>query len=526
MSKKTIMDLFRLRQNSPAGRMKRLVDHANTFASWAVLMGNGPRHGALSAGFMPSGAAVRRAILIAALSLLLSVPALAHYEGTLFPIGQVAQETQIQRRDNRIVIRYGTRIAPGMTSLLNPDTDGDGRVSKKETIAFLRQADKSIRPNLDITIDGLPPAITFEPEGVWPGPGGLAEGMFVSMLYIIDLQGIPPGEHVFRMEDKNFRAGELAWLSYWVHGGAGFRDIKTSKDTRTLTCRFPLGPDMKTGPLEAQGGTAEPAPPGDTKIEPSTLAGFVREKDLSAGLIFLALGMAFVLGMTHALSPGHGKAMVAAYLIGSRGRIRDAVFLGGVVTLTHVLSVIILGLVILFLSQHIVPQKLFPWLGVGSGLLVSLVGYWMLAGRAFSAMDHGHEHHHAPDHAHTHEHSNVHDHSQTMNGKTTLGGMLSLGVAGGMVPCPTALVVLLTAVAIHRIAFGLLLILLFSLGLAVVLILIGILTVTASRVTNFFSEQRRWIQLLPVFSAGAIIVIGVSIAFNSLLSAGILTFNR
>ncbi|MDY6852491.1 MAG: sulfite exporter TauE/SafE family protein, partial [Thermodesulfobacteriota bacterium] len=400
-----------------------------------------------------------------------------------------------------------------------------------ETIAFLKQTDKNIRPNLDITIDDLPPALAFEAEGVWPGPGGLAEGMFVSMLYIIDLGRIPPGEHVFRMADKNFRAGELAWLSYWVHGGAGFRDIKISKDTRILTCRFSLERDIKVGPFKAQSGPAEPAPPGDTKIESSTLAGFVREKDLSVGVILLALGMAFVLGMTHALSPGHGKAMVAAYLIGSRGRIRDAVFLGGVVTLTHVLSVIILGLVILFLSQYIVPRKLFPWLGVGSGLLVFLVGYWMLADRAIGATDHGHEHHHthdhhAPDHAHTHEHGNVHDRSQTMNGKTSLGGMLSLGVAGGMVPCPTALVVLLTAVAIHRIAFGLLLIAVFSLGLAVVLILIGILTVTAYRVTNFFSEQRKWIQLLPVFSAGAIMVIGVSIALNSLLSAGILTFNR
>lgn len=511
--------------------MKRPADHANTFASWAVLMGNGARRGALPTGFMPSKAAMRRAILAAVLYLIFSVPALAHFEGTLFPIGQVAQETQIQRRDNMIVIRYGTRIAPSMTLLLNPDADGDGRISKEEKTIFLRQTDKNIRPNLDITIDDLPAALTFEPEGVWPGPGGLAEGMFVSMLYIIDLGGIPPGKHVFRMEDKNFRAGELAWLSYWVHGGAGFRDIEISKDTRTLTCRFSLGRDIKTGPSQTQGAPAKPAPPDETKIESATLAGFVREKDLSAGVILLALGMAFVLGMTHALSPGHGKAMVAAYLIGSRGRIRDAVFLGGVVTMTHVLSVIILGLVILFLSQHIVPQKMFPWLGVGSGLLVFLVGYWMLAGRVIGATGHGHEHHHthdrhAPDHAHTHEHSGVHDHSQTPKGKTTLGGMLSLGVAGGMVPCPTALVVLLTAVAIHRIAFGLLLIAVFSLGLAVVLILIGILTVTASRVTNFFSEQRKWIQLLPVFSAGAIIVIGVSIAFNSLLSAGILTFNR
>lgn len=263
----------------------------------------------------------------------------------------------------------------------------------------------------------------------------------------------------------------------------------------------------------------------------AALKKYLQAESLSPALAGIALLLAAGLGALHALSPGHGKGMVAAYLIGSRGRIKDAVFLGGVMTFTHVVSVVILGLVALFLSQYVLPENLFPWLGVFSGTLVFLVGYWMLAQRALHAVSHTHHH---QGHSHHHPHPGPegdHHHEPQFPGaaKEQKGvswrSLLSLGVAGGLVPCPTALVVLLAAVALNRISLGLLMILFFSLGLAAVLILIGILTVTASKFTARFSESQAWIQKLPVFSAGVVMVVGISIAFNAVKAAGIITVN-
>ncbi|MGO9119393.1 MAG: nickel/cobalt transporter [Desulfomonilaceae bacterium] len=294
--------------------------------------------------------------------------------------------------------------------------------------------------------------------------------------------------------------------------------------------------------------------------EANMLASYVPKGELSFSMIVFALGSALLLGSTHALSPGHGKTMVAAYLIGSRGTRRDAVLLGGIVTFTHVISVVLLGLLCLLFSKYVVSQKLFPWIGAASGTVIFLVGYWMLAKKALG-IEHGHSHHghhhetedphrnpsigqaqssfrgettsivpiaqhhhrHRPGHDHRH-HEVRHDHCSA--GHVTTSSLVSLGLAGGMVPCPTALVILLSAISLGWVGFGLLLIIFFSLGLAAVLIVIGLLTVTASRFVDRFSESRKWIQLLPVFSAGAVMIIGIGIAFNSLVAGGILTISR
>ena len=278
--------------------------------------------------------------------------------------------------------------------------------------------------------------------------------------------------------------------------------------------------------------------------------------DLGFAMTIFSLGSALLLGCAHALSPGHGKTMVAAYLIGSRGTRRDAVLLGGIVTFTHVISVLLLGLVCLLFSKAVVSHKVFPWIGAASGAVIFIVGYWMLAKRALG-LEHGHSHHghhhetEAPHqrlgigqaqasivsetmssgpiasqhHHHRRQHDHEHGHEHRPKGRITTGGLVSLGLAGGMVPCPTALVILLSAISFGWVGFGLLLIIFFSLGLAAVLIIIGLLTVTASRLADRFSETRRWIQVLPVFSAGAVMIIGIGMAFNSLVAGGILTIN-
>lgn len=254
-------------------------------------------------------------------------------------------------------------------------------------------------------------------------------------------------------------------------------------------------------------------------IESDRLSRFLKEKNVTIGFTITALFTAFVLGSAHALSPGHGKALVAAYLIGSKGRIRDAVTLGGIVTMSHMSSVILLGIGTFFLSRYIVPEKLGPWIGIFSGMLIFFIGYWMLAKRAMASIAHGHTHAHH-DHGH---HAGGYTH--TVPDNISFRNILSLGIAGGIVPCPSALAVLLVAISMQRIGLGLLLIAAFSVGLAVILTLIGILTVTASGIVSKFSEKQRWIQYMPVFSAGVIMIVGVLITFQALIASGITLSN-
>ncbi len=196
-----------------------------------------------------------------------------------------------------------------------------------------------------------------------------------------------------------------------------------------------------------------------------------------------ALVLAFFLGAAHALTPGHGKTIVAAYLVGSRGRIADAIYLGAVVTATHTASVFVLGLVTLYASTRIAIDRILPWLSLLSGALVAGIGLWLLRQRwsGGEAEDdsggHGHDgHHHSHSHHHHHSHSHSHSHS---HGAPSKGTLLSLGISGGLVPCPEALVVLLVSISLNRLLFGLGLLVMFSLGLAAVLIAIGCAMVIA-----------------------------------------------
>jgi ABC-type nickel/cobalt efflux system permease component RcnA len=254
--------------------------------------------------------------------------------------------------------------------------------------------------------------------------------------------------------------------------------------------------------------------------ETDSLLAFLRDE--SGGVKFYLAGFftALILGALHALSPGHGKAMVAAYLVGTRGRVIDAIELGAVVTVTHVASVIALGVMALVLSHFTLSKDIYPWLGVVSGVLIFLTGYFLLARMAVvSNTDNHHDH---SDHGHGPHPEGGGDGPKYIR---SLKDIISLGVAGGLVPCPSAIVILLFAVAVNRIGTGLMLILSFSMGLAAVLILIGVLTVTASSRLERFGPGVSWIKRLPIFTAGIIMVLGVAIGLNALYQAGILSLN-
>ncbi len=216
------------------------------------------------------------------------------------------------------------------------------------------------------------------------------------------------------------------------------------------------------------------------------------------------LAVAFALGAAHALSPGHGKTVMAAYLAGSRGRVSDAIYLGAVVTVTHTASVFLLGLITLYASTHIAMDRIYPVLSLVSAVLVISIGVWLLWTRAV-----GHKH------AHGHSHSHSHPHHHHGFGS---GSMLSLGISGGLVPCPEALVVLMLSVTMQRIALGLAILLAFTLGLAAVLIAIGIAVVLTASKARFLRSDQPWAKALPIASAVLVIAIGVAMLVQSFKS--------
>ncbi|MBP6178852.1 MAG: PD40 domain-containing protein [Anaerolineales bacterium] len=272
------------------------------------------------------------------------------------------------------------------------------------------------------------------------------------------------------------------------------------------------------------------------------LLDIVRAKEFSISFYVFALGISFALGALHALTPGHGKTVVAAYLVGSRGTAWHAVVLGSVVTLTHTGSVFLLGIITLAASQYILPTTIIPWLEVLSGLMIVGLGLYLLwqrfiAWRNASAQEISTRkisltpaptspkkisgavkiqkadaslHHHGDGKLHSHE----------VPETITWRSLITLGISGGLVPCPDAIAILLVAIAINRILLGLALIVFFSLGLAVVLIVIGLLMVSSSRLFKRMDSFNRFAPFMPIVSAVIVLALGFGLTYGAFTRLG------
>jgi ABC-type nickel/cobalt efflux system permease component RcnA len=272
--------------------------------------------------------------------------------------------------------------------------------------------------------------------------------------------------------------------------------LSSPLDRRDANFRVESGAGTLVAPKAHGGGQAE------TRSESDGFAGLFADAASGQGVLLVLLLAAFGWGALHALSPGHGKAMVAAYLVGTRGRARHAIALGATVTVTHTIGVFALGLVTLALSQYVLPEDLYPWLTLLSGLLVVTVGLAVLRSRARKAHSHAHAHGHA-------------------HGPEVLGwrGLLGMGAAAGLIPCPSALVVLLAAISQHEVSLGLLLITAFSLGLAATLTGLGLVVVSARKLIPPRLAAGRLAAVLP--AASALLIVGVGFVLTARAVPGV-----
>ena len=432
------------------------------------------------------------------------------------PLGNfsVNQYSKLEIDQDRVLLTYVLDLAeiPTVANIQAYDRDEDGTLSPAEGDRLRDTLLSEIAPQLSLRAadQNLPltqqdAELTFQ-----PGQANLQTTRLTGHF----LASLPSGTQDSQLSYANgYAVDRVGWREIVVVNGA---DIAIT-DAGSLSQDQSLGltsypSDLLASPLDEQlislSYQVVPGTPAfsDSRTVTATnpldfgtrLAGIVNGSITSPAGMLLALLAAMLWGATHALSPGHGKTVVGAYLVGSRGTPLHALFLGLTVTITHTAGVLALGTVILLASRSIMPELFYPWLSLASGLMVVLVGVTILRQRVLGlgsaqAHTHGsdgthHHHHHGGGFVHTHD---GHTHSHLPPGgsgdRVTWRNLLALGISGGLLPCPSALLALLGAVALGRAGFGLAVVIAFSLGLAATLTGVGLLFLFAGR----FLEGRR-----------------------------------
>jgi len=403
------------------------------------------------------------------------------------------------------------------------DADADGILSDAERSAWAVSTAHELAANLILTVDGERIALGVVSAAVHlrPGQGGL------DVLRLESRFAGPVAEAGdLRFRDGNF-ADRVGWREVTAIGTDGTALERSSVPARSVTDRllaYPQDPlssplDVREAAVTFEAGVAAPVGQDGGPVSagrPGTSGGaFAGLVGTSDPPMILALLLAFAFGTLHALGPGHGKTLMAAYLVGAGGRARQAVAVGGAVAVMHTASVLALGVVVLGAKELVAPERVYPWLGLGSGLiafglgaglLVARLGAW--GARADRMGDRGADHH-VDLQRHDH-HGHAHPHA-VPEGILSRRGIAALAVAGGILPSPTALLVLLATIALDRLAYGLGLIAAFSLGLAATLVVVGVVALRARDVV-FRRMSSRFASAVPVLSASAIAVVGVVLA--------------
>ena len=422
----------------------------------------------------------------------------------------------------------GVLAAPAFARLV--DTDGDGAFSEAETASYIEVVRAAVSVRFGDTAAPVRSVhAAFADAGVLGAGGGS-----VAVTFAADR---PPGAggalSVTAVDayEPALRSTVQGSVTLSTDRSVSVAAVEHSQDGRALTVRYDVAPSGATP--TASGGAGAPGPTVTTGLDASVatpaaavvtsggrasyLLASLQEPLGSAWALVALLAASAGLGALHALTPGHGKTLLAAYLVGKRGTPRQAVALGAAVTATHTASVIAIGVAVLVAGRYVVPGVLVPGLEVLAGALVVLLGV-RLVGRRWRDRRATNRHtHHDHDHAHTHHHGGS-GHVHGPAGDEPLGwrGLVALGVSGGIVPCPEALGVLLLAVALHRTLLGIGMIVAFSAGLAAVLVGLGLVLVTA-RLGRWLRDRTgrgRLATMVPLASALVVTVLGVAMALR------------
>ena len=366
----------------------------------------------------------------------------------------------IQVVPGEIRIDYVVDMAeiPTFQAMPSIDTDGDGTASAAEQAAWAETTAPTFVRNLTLTVDGAPISLEVRSASMRfrDGQGGLPilrfEGVFAGPV-------ARSGAIVYRDEND---ADHIGWREITAVGEDGeaisgsdvpatsvsdallaYPQDLLSSPLHVTSMQASFAPGVSTGSNEqtADGSVIDAARPG---VDTSPFSSLVDNH----GIVLVALGLALALafGAWHALLPGHGKTLMAAYMVGSEAKVRQAVAVGSAVAIMHTASVLILGLLVISLEQTFRPETLYPWLGLLSGVVAIGLGAYLLVGRLSAWSDarqvHAHDRLHAGGHDHVHDHDDAnadHGHSHALPAGVSLTsrrGLLALALAGGSCPLP------------------------------------------------------------------------------------------
>jgi nickel/cobalt transporter (NicO) family protein len=452
-------------------------------------------------------------VLVVLAGLAITASASAH------PLGNftINRYSRIEPSGDRLYVLYVLDLAEIPTFQAKPQLQSKGEA------AYAAGLTRTIARHLQLTVDGRRAALT-PLRRVLAFPPGQA-GLRTTRLEIVFVGPKLSGRSAVFYRDENY-AGRIGWREIVVQSARGARVLSSSAPATSISAELLAYPkNLLQSPLDVASARTQIEPGSSPGVAPTLLprrvleqrvavravadggfASLIARDRLSVGFVLLSLLVAMFWGAAHALSPGHGKSIVAAYLVGSRGTPRHAVVLGLTVTVTHTIGVFTLGLITLSLSAFVVPDHLYPWLNLVSALLIVGVGLSVLRWRIREWRKRGLAH------AHHHDHAHEHGHDHALSTRRLLG----IGISGGIVPCPTALVVLLAAISLHRVGYGLVLILAFSVGLAAAMTAIGILAVSAKRVFSRVDFEGRLVRLLPAVSALVVLGLGLAMTIRAL----------
>lgn len=425
------------------------------------------------------------------------------------PLDEVVQRVHLVPGAATLTVELAVTPGPlvGPAFARTADTDGNSQLSSAETEALTGR----LTASLGVRVDGAGSPLTVTGTA-FPPYEVLAAGGTATVTATAPM---PAGAGRFEVVQA-FDPGQSTTVEFDVvldrEAGRGPEEITRSDDGRAVTVRLGRGGDAASG-----SGTDR------------TMLDALRRPLSSPWALLLLIGACAVLGGLHALTPGHGKTLLAAYLVGSRGTPAQALALGGIITITHTGSVLLLGAAVLLAGHYVVPGVLTPALQAATGLIVLILGLrltrrrWSDRHRPHPAHVHSHHHHHRHHHGPGRGHLNGHA-VQVLDpapatARTRIRELAVMGAAGGMIPCPEALGVLILATGLNRTALGLGMIVAFSAGLAAVLVALGLALVTArDRITAFRpSAGGPLLTRLPLLSAALVTVLGVAMTVTGLL---------
>jgi ABC-type nickel/cobalt efflux system permease component RcnA len=482
---------------------------------------------------------VRRLLLpLAAAAVLLFAlagPAAAH------PLGNytVNRGVAVTIAAGRVDLRYIVDMAeiPAFTEIEAIDADADGRRTADEERFYAAERCDAAQAALQLALDAKPILLAADgsPPLTFPvGAGGLST-LRLECHFAADLGGV--GSGTLTVTDST-DDGHVGWREVTIAAGAGVRlfdaDVPAASPSALLTSyptdRLESPPDVRQGraAFVLGAGTSTVAAPAGPSTLPPTAGdplGALVGADLSPQLVILALLLAAGLGAAHAVSPGHGKTLVAAYLVGSRGTVRQALALGITVAATHTAGVLVLGVLVLAGGELLLPETAIGWLTVASGALTAALGIGLVV-RALRAGGRSHTHDHHREHDHNHDHGHEHPHPHPHRSEVSVRGVALLGAAGGLVPSASALIVLLAGITTGRLTFGLALIGAFGVGMALVL---GGIAVATTLARDWLGRHvpgeapllvQRAARLVPIGSGMLVLGIGLVLAVTAVTRLG------